>query len=150
MISELDDCISRMAKDHNNLFLPGTELNRKLKLLSFYLVEMLKNPEEHSSINTNNLNYLKYKDEHFEKALGVLGFSRENELLNFTGDLAVLSENKGEILELLFKHRYFSLAEVSELIGRGEKPPGIREINDSPIEAPHSSSRLERPRKPWE
>ena len=150
MWSEFDECIRELAKAHKDAFLPNEELNKKLKLLSYYLIELVDKPAERSEISTTNPTYAKYSEEHFEKALDILGFVRAEDQRVFQGDLQAVTTNKPQLLEVLFNHRHFTLAEVSEYVQKKEKPPGIQQIDDTVTSAAPSTSQLSRPPKPWE
>jgi len=42
------------------------------------------------------------------------------------------------------------MAEIAEYVRAGQKPPGIKDVDDAAVMRPASTSDSERPLKPWE
>lgn len=149
MIQNFEAAFEQMHQAFNQTFKAGSFWNVQLKLLTKYIVELIDNPTQHNRINLNSKAYQEF-GLNMEHVLISLGFNKDNEELVYQGDIQQLTDLKEQIIKVIEDNKYFSFGEISEIVTKGEKPPGIKTINDSPIEAPHSQSTLEKPLKPWE
>ncbi|CAG9331544.1 unnamed protein product [Blepharisma stoltei] len=149
MIGNFEQAFEQMYQTFNQSFKPGTFWNIQGKLLKKYIDELLENPNDHNRIDLNSKAFNEF-GMGMEAVLISIGFAKEAENLVYQGSIDELSQNKDRIMKIIDEKKYFSFAEISEIIGKGEQPPGIKQIDDRAVEEPPSVSTLERPQKPWE
>jgi len=150
MIKSFEESVDTLKQANNNNFKHNSFTNKQLKLISYYLIELLKSPQEHSAISLNNSVFQQYSSPELIHSLCTLGFHKTEESLNFAGDIESLQNQKQKFLDVLHEKRHYSFAEVSELIEKGENPPGIQTIDDSASPNTPSQPQLSKPKKPWE
>lgn len=150
MESEVRQACAQLVEEFNQSFHPGPFLNKQLKLVEVIASQISKDPEQFGTISTQNNSFQEFLTEGFIRVLESLGFRRGENAMVFRGEIEEIRTNYPKLIEILQEYRYLSLADIADIISKGQKPPGIKEVNDKPIEGSATPSELLRPTKPWE
>lgn len=147
---ELRQACTQLVEEFNTSFNPGSFLNKQLKLVEVISSQIAKDPQLYGTINIQQNNFQEFLTAGFINILQTLGFKSQHNSMIFSGEIEEIRTNYPKLIEILQEYRYLSLADIAEFVGKGQKPPGIKEINDKPISGTPSPSELTRPSKPWE